>query len=147
MAQLDADRSGELDRREFVDALAARVTSEGGGARDETLRAVLELVARVLRARHEALLSGQQRAAADRLEAEMVSKMSEATHMVVAKPTKRTIKLCAAISIVPHLVTVDWLTQSDSAGTFVSPDQYEFKGVHESAPGAPSRPFVPSAPS
>ena len=67
-----------------------------------------------------------------------VSKMSEATHMVVAKPTKRTIKLCAAISIVPHLVTVDWLTQSDSAGTFVSPDQYEFKGVHESAPGAPS---------
>lgn len=85
MAQLDADRSGELDRREFVDALAARVTSEGGGARDETLRAVLELVARVLRARHEALLSGQQRAAADRLEAEMVSKMSEAEMLAAAQ--------------------------------------------------------------
>lgn len=83
------------------------------------------------------------------------------THMVIFRPVKRTVKLCAAISAgspsetpashtlarilcefqyfahafaVPYIVTEDWISACESARSIVAADPYLIEGRFESSP-------------
>ena len=52
------------------------------------------------------------------------------THVVCVQPLKRTVKLCAAISLPSvTLVTSDWIKACESAKSFVDPKPYTLSGV------------------
>ena len=64
----------------------------------------------------------------------------ECTHIVVATPVKRTIKLLVGVSMQCKglvIVTKDWLLQCEQAGAFVPPTPYLLAGEHSSQPNAP----------
>ncbi|KAL3907299.1 MAG: hypothetical protein SGPRY_010221 [Prymnesium sp.] len=73
------------------------------------------------------------------------------THLVVVLPIKRTVKLCAAVSTVPYIVTEEWIKACEAAGALVAAEPYMIEGCFESNPpgGCPAlsghftQPFSP----
>ena len=68
---------------------------------------------------------------------ESVERCHYCTHLVVARPLKRTIKLCIGVSL-PHacIVTDDWIHACESANAFVPTAPYALSGVQAAQPGA-----------
>ena len=69
---------------------------------------------------------------------ESISSIRECTHFVVPKPLKRTVKLCAAMSVLPNaIVDEEWLRACEQAGKFVDVTPYLFHGAMASNPKTP----------